>query len=314
MKRQIVLWGLPQDAVLNALRAELSRRDMPPLLLDQREAHRMSLDLATSPDVSGRLRVGANEVDLDDVGAIFVRPRDIREVLRDHGDLPGTQSYAQAMAVERGLFVWTEITNAFVINRPSAMASNGSKPCQAETIREHGFKIPPTLATTTPDDARQFIAAHGQVIYKSVSGQSSIVTCMDAMELEQIGDVANCPTQFQAHIPGTDWRVHVVGDGVHACEIHCSADDYRIAHEQGEPIELSAAELPPPIEMRCRSLARHLNLTLAGIDLRRTDDGAWYCFEVNTAPAFTYYERATGQPLTAAVTQLLIDACRSEPS
>lgn len=314
MKRQIVLWGLAQDEVLNAVRVELNRRTMPHLVLDQREAHRMHLDLDVGLDVSGRLRMGANEVGLDDVGAIFVRPRDIREVLRDRGDMPGTQSYAQAMAVERALFIWTEITNAFVINRPSAMASNGSKPCQAETIREHGFEIPPTLATTTPQDAREFIAAHGQVIYKSVSGQCSIVTRMDTLELEQIDRVANCPTQFQAHIPGTDWRVHVIGNAVHACEIRCSSDDYRIAHEQGEPIALSAAVLPASIGMRCHALARRLNLSLAGIDLRRTDDGAWYCFEVNTAPAFTYYERATGQPLTAAVTQLLIDACRSEPS
>jgi glutathione synthase/RimK-type ligase-like ATP-grasp enzyme len=312
MRRQIVLWGLSQDEALDAVRGELNRRDVPYVLLDQREAHRMHIDLDTTRDVSGRLRVGAQRVDLDDIGAIFVRPRDIREVLRQRGDLPGTQSHAQAMALERQLFVWTEIASALVVNRPSALAANGSKPYQAEMIREHGFEIPPTLATTTPEDAREFIATHGQVIYKSVSGQRSIVSRVDAVQLEQIDDVANCPTQFQAHIPGVDFRVHVIGDALHACEIRCCADDYRIAHEQGEAIEFRAAVLPPAVAMRCHALARRLNLPLAGIDLRRTEDDAWYCFEVNTAPAFTYYERATGQPLTAAVALLLIDACRSE--
>jgi glutathione synthase/RimK-type ligase-like ATP-grasp enzyme len=311
--RQVLLWGLPQDQDLNAVRGELSRRDVPHLLLDQREAHRMHLDLCAN-HVSGRLRLGAQRIDLDDVGAIFVRPRDIREVLRDRGDMPGTQSHAQAMAVERGLFVWIDLANALVINRPSAMASKGFKSRHAQTIRQYGFEIPPALVTSAPEDARAFIAEHGQVIYQSVSGQHSIVSRVDAVQFEQIDGVANCPTHFQAHISGVDWRVHVIGDAVHACEIRCRTDHCRMSHVQGEAIELSAAALPPSIEMRCHALAQHLNLPLAGIDLRRTDSDAWYCIEVNTAPALTYYERATGQRLTAAVAQLLIDGSRSEPT
>lgn len=304
MRRQILLWGLMQDPPLSAVRDELSRREVPHLLLDQREAYRMHIDLDTSYAASGRLRLGAQQIDLDDIGAVFVRPRDIREVLRRQGDMPGTQSHAQAMAVERGLFVWTDIANAYVINRPSVMVSNESKLCQAEMIREHGFEIPPTLATDSLEDAREFIAAHGHVIYKSVRGQRSIVSCVNPVQFEQIDDVASYPMQFRAHIPGVDWRVHVVGDAIHACEIHCRSED-------GKAAEVSAAVLPLTVEMRCRALSRHLNLPLAGIDLRRTEGDVWYCFEVNTAPVFTHYECATGQPLTAAVAQLLIDACRS---
>ncbi len=48
-----------------------------------------------------------------------------------------------------------------------------------------------------------------------------------------------------------------------------------------------------------------LGLLIAGIDLRLTDDGHWYCFEVNPSPGFTYYEIATGQPLALAVARLL---------
>lgn len=299
-----MLWGLPTNRAVDAVRRELARRDVPHLLLDQQDAYRVNIDLDTTHGVSGQLQLGTQQIDLNEIAAIFVRPSDMR----------GTQWHAQAIELQRRLFVWCEIANALVVNRPSAMMSNASKPCQAQTIREQGFDIPPTLVTTTPDEVREFIASHGQVIYKSVSGERSIVSRVDAVELDHIDDIANCPTQFQAHIPGVDWRVHVVGDVVHACEIRCSADDYRIAPEQGEAIELRAAALPPAIAMRCHALARHLNLPLAGIDLRRTDDDAWYCFEVNTAPAFTYYERATGQPLTSAVAQLLIDACRSEPS
>ena len=44
---------------------------------------------------------------------------------------------------------------------------------------------------------------------------------------------------------------------------------------------------------------------LAGIDLRLTDDGRWFCFEVNPSPGFTYYEQATGQPIARSIARLL---------
>jgi hypothetical protein len=310
--RRVALWGLPEDEPLEAVRRELSRRAVPYLMLNQRNAHQLEMDLDTARGVSGGLRLGGQRVELEEVGAIFARPHDIREILSSEGDAPGTQSHRKAIALERKLFVWTEISPVLVVNRPSAVASNGSKPHQAELIRGQGFEIPPTLVTTSPDAVREFIVEHEQVIYKSVSGQRSIVSRVDGRHLEQIDDVANCPTQFQAHIPGIDWRVHIVGDAVYACEIRSQADDYRLAHVQGEAIEFNPASLPPAVAKCCRNLAGQLNLALAGIDLRRTYEDEWYCFEVNTTPAFTYFEQATGQPVTAAVAQLLIDACRGE--
>jgi glutathione synthase/RimK-type ligase-like ATP-grasp enzyme len=66
--------------------------------------------------------------------------------------------------------------------------------------------------------------------------------------------------------------------------------------------------LPPEVEARCRDLSKRLRLPVAGIDLRRTPDGEWYCFEVNPSPGFTYYESKTGQPIAAAIAGLLAAA------
>jgi D-alanine-D-alanine ligase-like ATP-grasp enzyme len=49
-----------------------------------------------------------------------------------------------------------------------------------------------------------------------------------------------------------------------------------------------------------------LRLPVAGIDLRRTPQGEWYCFEVNPSPAFAYYEAATHQPIAEAIAGLLM--------
>jgi hypothetical protein len=50
-----------------------------------------------------------------------------------------------------------------------------------------------------------------------------------------------------------------------------------------------------------------MKLLAAGVDLRRTVDGRWYCFEVNPSPGFTYYQDATGQPLAEAMAELLAE-------
>ena len=63
--------------------------------------------------------------------------------------------------------------------------------------------------------------------------------------------------------------------------------------------------LPGELAVRCRRLAASLGLDLAGIDLRCTPEGEWYCFEVNPSPGFTYYQDATGQPIAEAIAQYL---------
>lgn len=269
MRIQVALWGLPGDEPLEAVRLELSRRSVPHVLLDQRDLHQ--------------------PVELDAIGALFVRICDRTPVAPD-------------------LFAWADVAEGFVMNRPSAMWSNWTKPLQTELIRSHGFAVPATLVTTTPDDAREFAARFAHVVYKAVSGHRSVVSRLDAEDLQSIEDVTTCATQFQEYIAGVDWRVHVVGDEIHACEIRCEADDYRAAHVAGERVEFASATLPQPIATRCLTLARELGVSLAGIDLRRTESDTWYCFEVNTAPGFTYFE-PVAQPIAAAVAQLLADAC-----
>ena len=44
---------------------------------------------------------------------------------------------------------------------------------------------------------------------------------------------------------------------------------------------------------------------MAGIDLRLTSDGKWYCFEVNPSPAFTF-QAATNHRVDEAIADLLI--------
>jgi glutathione synthase/RimK-type ligase-like ATP-grasp enzyme len=100
----------------------------------------------------------------------------------------------------------------------------------------------------------------------------------------------------------------VVGDDVFPARIESGADDYRYASRQGSTVEMTACTLPADILARCRQVSARLQLPLAGIDLRMTPDGEWYCLEVNPSPAFTYYQSKTYQPISETFTQLLVDS------
>jgi len=205
--------------------------------------------------------------------------------------------------VDHVMASWSEMTSALVVNRLRAMATNDSKPYQLEQIRSSGFNVPETLVTTDQNEVQYFWEQHREVIYKSVSGTRSRVARLRPEHRERLANVAFCPTQFQRYIQGTDHRVHVVGDDVFTSEVISEADDYR--YPGRHTVEIRACRLPRNVEERCRLLSGALQLPVSGIDLRRTPEGVWYCFEVNPSPAFTFYERMTGQPIGRTVANLL---------
>jgi hypothetical protein len=300
----ILLWGLKSDTPLAAVHAELNRHGAPVVFLDQAAASSAEMKLWMGADVRGCLRISEQVFDLSAITAAYVRPDDFRQLPRFASSGPGSDAWQRAAGLEERLWSWAEMTPACVVSRPSAMAANGSKAFQLRQIQTAGFRVPATLVTTDPVAVREFWQQHGTVIYKSVSGVRSIVARLQPADVARLEDVRHCPTQFQEYIEGTDHRVHVVGPDVFAAEVRTDATDYR--YPGGSAVEIVGVELPEEVADRCRRMADSMRLPVAGIDLRRTPGGDWYCFEVNPSPAFTYYEQATARPITAAVAALLM--------
>lgn len=302
----ILLWGAPGDDPLEAVHNELERRRAEVTLLDQRQVLDQRVELIIGASVGGAVWSRGHRVAFDEVSALYTRVYDARQM--KHVAQAGPEAWVRVREVESAIWSWADETSARVINRPTAMASNGSKPYQAAMIEGCGFRIPETLVTTDPEAAADFWDRHEQVVYKSVSGVRSKVSRLGPQHRRRLADVTWCPTQFQAWVPGRDHRVHVIGDEVFAVEVLSDADDYRYAGEQGATCELRVTTLPVDIEARALATAAALGLPVAGLDLRRTPVDQWYCFEVNPSPCFTYYEHHTGQPLTAAVASVLAGA------
>jgi glutathione synthase/RimK-type ligase-like ATP-grasp enzyme len=297
----ILLWGLSGDPPLDDVAEALRRSRQPYVRVDQRAVLATQVELDSS-GCRGWVDTPGTSFALEHVTALYVRGYDAHqlEIVREGGDA----ARAHVDIVEAALWCFADVAPIPVLNRPSAMVTNNSKTFQAQLIRSH-FLVPETLVTTDPDAAREFWRRHRAVIYKSVSGQRSIVTRLSPTDGERLEDIRWCPTQLQEHVPGRDIRVHVVDRRVFATEVLSEADDYRYASHQGAECELRSFELPCDVAERSVALAHALDLPLAGIDLRRTPDENWYCFEVNPSPCFSYYERNTGQAMTAAVASLL---------
>ena len=307
--RVVLVCGIPTEPPVALVLDALADRGTPFVVFNQRAFAETSLRVEiTEGEVGGELRCGRTCVALDQVVGIYTRLMDDRQLPEWQALPDGSPDRQHGRAVHDALLQWIEVTPARVVNRTASMASNSSKPYQAQIIARHGFRVPETLVTNDPDEVRAFAARHRRVIYKSASGIRSIVRMLTEDDLPRLDRIRWCPTQFQAHCAGVDVRVHVVGDEVFATEIATDGVDYRYANREGGLTTLRPTDLDSAIAARCVALTRALGLAFGGVDLRRTPDGEWVCFEVNPSPGFSFYESSTGQPISRAVAAYLAEA------
>jgi glutathione synthase/RimK-type ligase-like ATP-grasp enzyme len=299
----ILLFGAMTDSVMGFLVARMLEREVHFLFLDPRN-HGDGFHMGWSVEphgCDGRLHFAGRTYPLSDIRSAYVREL---STLRPEGQKQGTYDDGATCWL---LNCFLETAPILVVNRAFASMTNMSKPYQTQRIARAGFPVPRTLVTNCPDEARAFYEGCGRrAIFKSTSGIRSIVVRMKDDDLERLDRLRGCPTQFQEWIPGTDVRVHVMGERLFATEVTTDAVDYRYAGRDGHERTMRAVELPPDIARRCRDTAAALGLVSAGIDLRRTPDGEYYCFEANPTPGFTFYQQYTGQRIGDALVDLLL--------
>jgi hypothetical protein len=300
----VLFCGVPSEPPLSRAIAAAEELGLSYSLFNQRATHAMEIELALQAgQVGGRLCLPTGKVKLESFDGLYLRLMGWESLPENQNATPPQREKSRLQ--HEALSDWADLAPHRVCNRPSAMASNFSKPYQAQFIERSGLATPPTLVTNEPDALRQFVKEHRRVIYKSVSSVRSIVREIGPVELTRLDKLRSLPTQFQAYIPGVNWRVHVVGQHLFATRIESEAVDYRYAQRDGHEIEMRALALPDEIAERCLSLSALLSLPFCGIDLKQTPEGQFYCFEVNPSPAYTYYQAHTGQPIAQALTRWL---------
>jgi hypothetical protein len=143
----ILLWGLSQDGPLSAVRDALQQKGAPVFFLDQRDVLNTEIELLVDGDLRGTLRTRNRDCDLKPIAAVYVRCYDSRRLpdIEEAGE--GSAAWCHAAHIDEVLTSWLELTPALVVNRPSAMASNNSKPYQASLVhKELKSKLDPTIS------------------------------------------------------------------------------------------------------------------------------------------------------------------------
>jgi glutathione synthase/RimK-type ligase-like ATP-grasp enzyme len=304
----ILVCGGLADTVTELVCARLSDRGYPYRLLDlgsYPSGYEVSWQWQRAAHPTGFIAASDWKLDLDELSGVFIR------FLGPEGHQPvdGVEpEFQTAIDFEHstGLMALVEDLPCVVVNRIAGGMSNSSKPFQALLVRQSGLLTPPTIVTNDPAAARSFIDEfRGDVVYKSLSGIRSIVRRVGPDTKARLPFLRHGPAQFQAFIPGTNIRVHTVGDDVFATRVSSDVVDYRYARREGGSVEMEPWTLPDALAASCLRLAHALGLELSGIDLKETPDGQVYCFEINPSPGFLYYEQRTRQPISAAVADLL---------
>lgn len=304
----ILICGIASEPPVALAIAAAREERIPFVIFNQREAGFAEVCVdAGAGGLDGYLYIHETEHKLSSFTGVYSRMME-SALLPENRDASAALGAARSAFLHEALTDWMEIAPCRVANRNAPSASNASKPYQARAIAEAGFATPETMITNDPDEVREFARKHGRIIYKSVSSVRSIVREWSPRDEVNLQKLRVLPTQFQERIEGEDVRVHVAGSDLHATRVRSDAVDYRYAGRDGLEAVLEPFELDADVADRCRAVSRILNLPFCGIDLRRTPQGEYYCFEANPSPAYSYYQEQTGQPIARSLVRYLAGA------
>jgi glutathione synthase/RimK-type ligase-like ATP-grasp enzyme len=305
----ILIAGLPGESPVRLVIEAAQEAKIPFVLFDQHKAHSYEMCLRCVDNrISGMLQIGGIDYLLDDFDGVYCRVMDY-QFLPEH--LPSKKVFVGNEAAEKSKWIherllqWLDVAKCRLMNPPANGWSNISKPYQIQLIASSGLLVPPTCVTNQVDALREFQRASGGVIYKSISSARSIVKALEGVDTLSLDKLRFLPTQFQKKLQGMNVRVHVAGDSVFATSAATDVVDYRYTAREGGELEMNSFKLPDEIREHCLLLSRKLGLPLCGIDLFLTTEGAYYCFEVNPSPGYSFYEQTTGQKISSAIVQWL---------
>ncbi len=191
---------------------------------------------------------------------------------------------------------------------------------QIRLARELGLRVPRTLITNDPAQARAFHAQVGQLLCKSMKEQGYVDDTAHFIFSRRVGSeefeaqaaaVAHCPTFFQEYIEKDhELRITIVGDEVFCCRLDSQAvtgaeTDWRRVDPSKVPHRL--VPLDPAVEAKLKQMLHHYGLRYGAFDMIVTPAGEYVFLELNPNGQWLWIELITGAPLTEALVRLLTD-------
>jgi ribosomal protein S6--L-glutamate ligase len=200
-------------------------------------------------------------------------------------------------------------TGVVVVNSAESIMRARDKLLSHQTLAEAGVPFPRTVLARQPSDVSKMVKLVGgpPVILKLLSGThgKGVMLGRDVDEIQASLDTVwalNQTLLIQEYVresAGTDIRVLVIGGrALGAMQRSAKLGSFRANVHQGAAVsEHPMDEELEWLALRCTEV---LGLDIAGVDLVRGRDG-YSVIEVNSAPGFEGFERATGHNVAGAM-------------
>jgi glutathione synthase/RimK-type ligase-like ATP-grasp enzyme len=296
----ILVLGSSRDSVFPQITRQLQESGHPFLAIDEDAPTRYTVQCEPANGNSIFRIVGEGCDGKTPVRSIFVRHAVARKL---------EPEYLQQMGqLQAELNFMLRVARCPILNPPANSLSNYSKSYQVALLARAGFDVPRSLVTNIPAAARAFWEeCNREVVFKGVSNVTTLAQLLTSETLPLLDRLPCSPTLFQEYISGDDYRVHVIGDEVFVTRIVAENVDYRRASiVQSEQIRVEPGTLPSEIIHRCIAFTHSLGLAASGMDFKHQPGGRFVALELNPYPQFTFYDRRSGQPITRAVVDYLI--------
>ncbi|GAA2976080.1 ATP-grasp ribosomal peptide maturase [Streptomyces fulvorobeus] len=310
-KRPVLVVTEADDITADMVITELNRRSVPVVRFNPADIGgnlTVSARFGTCPaPVAGQVRTLSRTTDLAQLRAVYWR-RPVWPTFQQLGDNDARFAAAQVRYGLGGtLFA---LDGPLWVNHPLRNAAADYKPAQLALAQRLGLTVPPTLVTNDPVEARAFITAHGQVIYKTlrwtpyerdgvpVTGWAEPVT---AAEIDD--SVRVTPHLFQARVDKVaDVRVLVVGRQVFAVRIDSGLLDWR---KDYSALSYTVVDLPDHVDKALLAYLDHFGLVSGSFDLAVDRAGDYWWLELNPNGQWGWLEEHTGLKMSAAFADLL---------
>jgi ribosomal protein S6--L-glutamate ligase len=197
-----------------------------------------------------------------------------------------------------------------ILNAAQAIAQARNKMRALQLLSANGIDIPATVMARDASDLKEMVSLVGgvPVLVKLLQGQDrhGVMVCETLQSLEAaleaiLGLGHNIIVQQYVKKTGQDVRVLVVG-GKAIAAVRRRARVGRLSRTLIRGARLEKTELTEPMRRAAIQTAKLVGLEVAAVDMLDVK-GSLKVFEVNSSPALTEMEAATGMDLASPIIQ-----------
>lgn len=234
--------------------------------------------------------------------------------------LPGLTEWAIREGEEALAGLWRS-HDALWVNHPDDNRRAEFKQNQLLRAKELGFVVPSTLVTNSGKAARAFAEEFSEPLVckplrlgRVIHGGEEKLFMTSRIDPTLLGDLGEGRETYllqQLVEKRSDIRVTVIDGRSFAVEIDSQSDSDSMVdwRRGGTALRHSVHRLPDEISDLCVALCESYGLRFGAIDLALRPDGGYAFFEINPNGQWAWIEQLTGQPLAAALADLLLGPC-----